>query len=583
MNHSPQTDLNHSGKAGRLVWLAFVVTAFPFFGAKAETPPARLPAFIDSVYATDKPTIQKGQQLFQQNCSACHNFKQKGIGPNLVNVTTKVSADWLRRFVRNAPEMIEKKDSRSVRLFEEYNQVMPAFTSLSDGDLKALLAYLHQNRRIAPKTDPLLGNAVENPVPTKIAKSDLRLGLEEVTVAPASSEQIPLARINKMGTLTGKQNRQFIVDLRGTLYEMTGKTLRPYMDMAKLRPAFIHKPGLATGFGSFAFHPDFDRNGLLYTTHTEKAGSAPADFAYADSIRVTLQWVLTEWKTGQPGAETFSGTGRELLRVNMVSPIHGVQEITFNPLAGPGSSDYGLLYVGVGDGGASENGYPAICRDSTRVWGKVLRIDPAGRNSKNGRYGLPKGAVNEIFCRGFRNPNRIVWTPDGTMLISDIGHANIEEVNIGVAGGNYGWPDREGTFVINPGGAMDRLYARPSGDAALGYRYPVIQYDHDEGNAVSGGVVYEGTAIPSLKGKYLFGDIVNGRVFMAESSELKPGQQAVIQEIIPEIAGKPVTFRQLCGASKTDLRIGVGLNQELYLFTKTDGKIYRVVSCSSGD
>ena len=102
-----------------------------------------------------------------------------------------------------------------------------------------------------------------------------------------------------------------------------------YMDMAKLKPKFINEPGLATGFGSFAFHPDFAKNGLLYTTHTEAPGSGKADFGYADSIKVTVQWVLTEWKTKNPGAATFSGTSRELFRVNMVTGIHGVQEINF--------------------------------------------------------------------------------------------------------------------------------------------------------------------------------------------------------------------------------------------------------------
>ena len=75
---------------------------------------------------------------------------------------------------------------------------------------------------------------------------------------------------------------------------------------------------------------------------------------------MTLQWVLTEWKTENPGAATFSGTSRELFRVNMVTGIHGVQEITFNPLSKPGDEDYGMLYIGVGDGGSVENGYPFL-------------------------------------------------------------------------------------------------------------------------------------------------------------------------------------------------------------------------------
>ena len=56
----------------------------------------------------------------------------------------------------------------------------------------------------------------------------------------------------------------------------------------------------------------FQKMVLLYTTHRETPSSAKADFRYGDSIKVTLQWVLTEWKANDPKAETFSGTGREV-------------------------------------------------------------------------------------------------------------------------------------------------------------------------------------------------------------------------------------------------------------------------------
>ncbi len=550
---------------------------------------AKPPVTAPTAYSTDKAVLTKGQQLFQQNCTACHNFLQKGIGPNLASVTTEVPVDWLRKFIRNAPEVINSGDARAHELFEEYKQMMPPFTQLSEGDITALTAYLHSKRKVSTVDvgSENLGAVLNDPIPTKIPPSGLRIQLEEVTTAPASAEKIPLARINKMQVLPGTKNRLFLEDLRGTLYEMEGNSLRPYMAMAKERPNFIHVPGLATGFGSYAFHPDFYTNGLFYTTHTEKANTAPADFAYPDSIKVTLQWVLTEWKLPDPTAATFSGTGRELLRLNMVSPIHGVQEITFNPMAKPGTADYGMLYIGVGDGGATENGFYFICKDRSRPWGKVLRIDPKGTNSTNGKYGIPTHnpfakdptALKEIFCQGFRNPNRISWTPDGKMLISDIGQAQSEELNLGVAGANYGWPDREGTFVINYRGRMDRVYALPANDATFQYTYPVVQYDHDEGNAFSAGFVYSGTAIPALTGKYIFGDIVSGKVYYVESSQLQPGKQAEIKELKVEVAGKTATFQELSQSKKTDLRFGLGLNQDFYIYTKADGRIYKLANC----
>ena len=290
-----------------------------------------------------------------------------------------------------------------------------------------------------------------------------------------------------------------------------------------------------------------------------------------------------------PNAPVFSGKGREMLRVNMVNQIHGVQEITFNPFAKPGSPDYGLLYIGVGDGGAAEQHYSFLCNSNKTIWSTVIRIDPKGTNSKNGHYGIPAvnpfaqdkdpATLGEIFATGFRNPNRIYWSPDGKMLISDIGLTNIEELNIGKAGANYGWPAREGTFLLNYQGKMDKVYPLPADDEKFNFTYPVVQFDHDEGNAFSAGFVYNGT-IPLLKGKYIFGDIVRGRVFFVENSQLKLGQQAPIQELTLNFAGTVSTFQEVTGNKKTDLRFGVGLHNELYIYTKTDGKMWKVNGCS---
>ncbi|WP_223860673.1 PQQ-dependent sugar dehydrogenase [Spirosoma validum] len=543
-----------------------------------------------TAYSTNSQTIAVGKQLFQQNCSACHNFSQKGIGPNLATVTSDVPAQWIKDFIHNAPDAIDRGDIRANQLFDEYKQAMPSFEHLKNTDLDALLAYIYsQQRKAIGVTDERLGPPQKNPIAAGILPAGLRVDLTEVMTAPATAQKIPLARINKMEGMPGSNNRLFLQDIRGTLYEMVGNSLRVFMSMPGERPNFINTPGLGTGLGSYAFHPDFQQNGLFYTTHTEKANTAPADFAYADSLRVSLQWVLTEWKQTNPAAPTFSGSGRELLRINMVAPMHGVQEITFNPTAKPGSPDYGNLYIGVGDGGSTENKAYFLCKDPNRVWGKVLRIDPAGKNSENGRYGIPAnnpyanatdpGTLREVFCRGFRNPNRITWTPDGTMIISDIGQAQMEELNVGVAGADYGWPEREGTFVMNHQGQMDRVYARPTNDS--GYTYPVVQYDHDEGNAISAGFVYTGSAAPLLRGKYIFGDVVNGRVYCVDASTLRAGQQATPQELTLRIAGKPTTFQQLTNHPKTDLRFGVGPNGDFYLYTKTDGKIYKITGCTA--
>jgi len=299
--------------------------------------------------------------------------------------------------------------------------------------------------------------------------------------------------------------------------------------------------------------------------------------------------VLSEWKIKDPNAEVFTGECRELLRMNNPTVMHSMQQAQFNPLAKPGSADYGLLYVGTGDGGSGENGFPQLCSDNTQPRSSVLRIDPAGRNSRNGKYGIPATnpyvnssdpkVLKEVFARGFRNPNRISWSPDGKMIVADIGLSNIEELNICKAGADYGWPNREGTFLLNFKGKTNKIYALPAHDDPK-YTYPVAQYDHDEGLSISGGFVYTGN-IPMLKGKYIFGDIYKGRVFYVENSELRFGHQATIKEFDLQFGDTKSTFLEMLKNIKADLRLGLGEDNVLYLFAKTDGKIWKVADCVS--
>ncbi|MHA4846033.1 PQQ-dependent sugar dehydrogenase [Flavitalea antarctica] len=549
---------------------------------------------ISTSYSKDKTVIANGQSIFQQKCSACHNFKQQGIGPNLSGITGIMPAKWISEFIHNSQLMVKNGDKRAVAVFNKYKVPMPPNPDLDAKEMNALLSFINTHKPSSAdlarldKTAAGLGPVKTDPVPTKIPKSGLSLLLKEVLTAPPSAEKVPKARINQMTILKGEKERVFLSDLRGKLYLFSKDTLQEVMNMANMRPEFIHTPGHASGFGSYAFHPDFNTNGLLYTTHTEKPGAVKADFIYHDSIRVRLQWVVTEWKIREPLSDRFDGEPRELFRINMPGEIHGMQQIIFNPLATRDSADYGLLYIGIGDGGSAESGYSSLCNSNSKLWSSVIRIDPAGNNSANGKYGIPSinpfannkmpGAAPEIFARGFRNPNRISWSPDGKMLICDIGLNNIEELNIGIAGADYGWPAREGSFLLNYKGRMNVVYNLPPGKSK--YINPVVQYDHDEGNAFSAGFVYTGS-IPLLQNKYVFGDIVRGRVFYVENASLVPGKQATIKEFNLLFNNEPSNFLEVTKNAKADLRFGVGADKELYLFTKTDGKIWLVNDCVS--
>jgi mono/diheme cytochrome c family protein len=541
--------------------------------------------------STDSVTIANGQAIFNQDCSACHGFVQDGIGPQLGGVTASVSPEWIRNFIKDPKKVIESGDEHAKGLYEKYKAMMPPFAHYQDEKLNQIIAFINTKKSPGPevKLDP---NALKNPIPEPIQMSDLVINLELLTQIPASAEEQPSTRITKLD-FQPNTDQLFVVDLRGKLYHLRDNKPEVYLDMAALRPNFIHKPGLATGFGSFAFHPEFAKNGLLYTGHTEPPATAKADFAFSDTIKVTLQWVVMEWKTKDPNGFPFKGEGRELFRVDMVTQIHGVQELVFNPLSKTGDADYGLLYIGVGDGGSAENHYPFLCNSIENIWGTVLRIDPKGKNSKNGKYGIPAGnpyvktgganTVKEIYAHGFRNPHRITWSKKGDMFVSNIGHHNIESLYMVKAGDYCGWPIREGTFVIDPSQNMFNIYPLPSDDATLKVTYPVAEYDHDEGNAITGGFEYVGKNIPELHGKFVFGDIVKGRLFYVEMKDLKPGSPAVIKEWQVNYEGARKTLVELSGASKVDERFGMDRHGELYLTTKPDGKIYRLVSATTNE
>ena len=83
---------------------------------------------------TEAAVVAHGKELFQANCSACHNFRQEAIGPALAGVTTRVDTDWLYHFIHNAPAMIDGGDERATTLYGEYNQYMPPFTALDSSE-----------------------------------------------------------------------------------------------------------------------------------------------------------------------------------------------------------------------------------------------------------------------------------------------------------------------------------------------------------------------------------------------------------------------------------------------------------------
>ena len=227
-----------------------------------------------------------------------------------------------------------------------------------------------------------------------------------------------------------------------------------------------------------------------------------------------------------------------MLRIGQFASNHNVGTIAFNPTASAGAADYGLLYICFGDGGSAHDPRN-YGQGLAEPLGAIARIDPL--DTADGRkYGIPadnpfvgtEAAAEEIWAYGLRHPQQFSWDVDGRMFIADIGQDQIEEVNLGVAGANYGWRLREGSFATGyaVGRSLGPVYRRPETDPRP-FVYPVAQYDHDEGFAIGGGYVYRGTDISELQGRYVFTDFPRGRLFAIDVDDLGAGDMATIEEL----------------------------------------------------
>jgi glucose/arabinose dehydrogenase len=455
---------------------------------------------------------------------------------------------------------------------------------------------------LAPQATAQTDGPISDPIPEDPVPSDLALTLEDFAAFP-KSEPVPpptdprlmrWARINYVDELPDRSGRRYVPDLNGMLYFVHDGTPRPYLNVgAAFAPDFFSGQGLGSGFGFVAFDPEFALNGKFYTTHTERGDTLPTpDFAQPTTF---LHSVVTEWTADDPAADAFEGTSREILRIGFASRIHAIQQISFNRTAKRDDPDYRLLYLAVGDGGQGVR--TTDPQNLAMPHGKILRIDPRGTNSANGKYGVPAsnpfvgtpGALGEIYAVGMRDPHRFSWDSGARrrMLLGHIGEHDIEAVYEVQAGDNFGWSDREGPFVFNKADPCN-LYPLPADDERYGYTYPVAAFDHnpppnwpctsDVGHAISGGFVYRGDDVPALGGKYVFGDLVDGRIFYTNASEMRRGGElATIHQMkILDEAGRLITAQDLVGDTRVDLRFGADAEGELYLLAKANGKIWKV-------
>jgi glucose/arabinose dehydrogenase len=260
--------------------------------------------------------------------------------------------------------------------------------------------------------------------------------------------------------------------------------------------------------------------------------------------------------------------------------------------------------------------------------GKILRIVPdlrehvdASTVSPNGRYRIPNdnpfvsvdGARKELWAVGLRNPHRLIWDvhpaqPAAPRLLAfNIGLTHWETVMIIRRGANYGYSLREGPQAmthdgITPVPTVDTIPWQVTGTLTRGTvtpTYPVIAYPHTAagGDAIAGGVIYRGTRIPALKGTLVLGDITTGHIWytemrdvlaaddgvattLAPMHELDANLRKLVEDIYHARGGKRDALPgngAVSGRGRVDLRLAEDADGELYVMTKSDGMIRRVV------
>jgi hypothetical protein len=441
-----------------------------------------------------------------------------------------------------------------------------------------------------------LSNDPFPPIPTDAITVSF---VEFATIPDANAQAARMMHfVDEPGT-----KRLFVNTMRGPIYSVSydGKTVTEYIDInATAWGIPVQSQGSERGFQSFAFHPQFSRKGSpgygRFYTYTDTSDMTPKpDFSSPGPNR-THDTVLVEWTAKDAAAATYDGgPPRVLFRVAQPFSNHNGGQIGFNPLAPQDSPEAGLLYVGSADGGSGGDPFN-MAQNLGSVFGKILRIDPIGKNSANGQYGIPAGnpfvktadALGEIYATGVRNPQRFSWdSKTGRMFVADIGQNIVEEISPVSPGANLGWNKWEGSYRYAGRSGIDM--SSPRGEA--GMTWPVAEFDHRDPllqrAAITGVYVYRQTAIKQLQNLLLFGDNPSGEIFYVHADKLPTDNPSAIHRILLHDRGTAKTLLQIIKeknaeqgkqpATRADLRFGLGPQGQIFIMNKRDGIIRLLV------
>jgi len=387
----------------------------------------------------------------------------------------------------------------------------------------------------------------------------------------------------------GDSSREFIVD-QGSNGTADIEILNLATDTIDPTP-FLTLSNIATGgeqgLLGLAFDPNYATNGQFYVDYTANGGSFGNGVTHITRYQVS---------SNPNGANVASAT--DVLTINQPQTNHNGGWIGFSNRPG----DSGNLYIAMGDGGnGNDQGTGHVeptgnAQDTFSLLGKMLRINvdtpgppahpnysiPADNPFANGVSGAP-----EVWLYGLRNPWRDSFdSQTGNLMIGDVGQDTREEIDVQKAsnpggGENYGWRLREGTIATPTGGVGG---PKPPGavDPILDYPHVPTTQEPIAGQAVIGGYVYHGSGVPSLDGKYVFGDLLG-----PENSTTNPNNLGRIFTLTYNGTTASnftdITSQLFTGTGFTLVNphsFGVDSSGELYIVDGAAGAIYKIVNAT---
>ncbi|MFZ5476188.1 MAG: PQQ-dependent sugar dehydrogenase [Myxococcota bacterium] len=324
---------------------------------------------------------------------------------------------------------------------------------------------------------------------------------EAATPLPFALEKVAeIETPTAVGEPAGGPRGLWVAEQGGRIWRIEGGKARVVLDLSRKITS-----GGETGLLGMAHHPRWPEDPRVFVNYTYSEGRQ-------------LRTRIASFRAPADG-EVDPSSEVEVLAFDQPWSNHNSGSLAFGP--------DGMLYAGVGDGGAA--GDPERTGQDPSDWlGSVLRVDVS-----TAPYTVPPDnpwvgdarAKPELWAIGLRNPWGMHF--DGADLwLADVGQNEWEEIDRIVRGGNYGWNVMEGRHCF-----------RAKTCDAGAFVAPVAEYSHDVGASVTGGLVYRGPSVPAIDGKYVYGDFSTGRLWALDPETLAATELAD-SDLMPSCFGR---------------------------------------------